>query len=45
MEQNHSPKTLYFGNLKTAVAKEGTDVKYEVVYIEIKDTLENNNNE
>ena len=43
MEKNHAPKTLYFGDIKTAVAKEGTDVKYEVVYIEIKDTLENNN--
>ena len=31
MEQNHSPKTLYFGDLKTAIAKDGTDPKYEVV--------------
>jgi len=43
MEQNHAPKTLYFGDLKTAVAKEGTTIKYEVVYIEIKDNLTNNN--
>ena len=42
MEQNHAPKTLYFGDLKTAVAKEGTNTKYEVVYIEIKDTMVNN---
>ena len=41
MEQNHAPKTLYFGDLKTAVAKEGTTTKYEVVYIEIKDNLVN----
>ena len=41
MEQNHAPKTLYFGDIKTAVAKEGTDTKYEVVYIEIKDNMEN----
>ena len=41
MEQNHAPKTLYFGDLKTAVAKEGTTTKYEVVYIEIKDTMVN----
>jgi hypothetical protein len=41
MEQNHSPKTLYFGDIKTAVAKEGTTTKYEVVYIEIKDNLVN----
>ena len=42
MEQNHAPKTLFFGDIKTAVAKEGTDVKYEVVYIDIKDTMVNN---
>jgi hypothetical protein len=41
MEQNHAPKTLYFGDLKTAIAKEGTTVKYEVVYIEIKDNMVN----
>ena len=43
MEQNHAPKTLYFGDLKTAIAKEGTTTKYEVVYIEIKDNMVNNN--
>jgi len=42
MEQNHSPKTLYFGDVKTAIAKEGTTTKYEVVYVEIKDSLVNN---
>jgi len=42
MEQNHSPKTLYFGNLKTAIAKENKITKYEVVYIEMKDPLVNN---
>ena len=42
MEQNHSPKTLYFGDLKTAVAKEDGVIKYEVVYIDMKDPLENN---
>jgi len=41
MEQNHAPKTLYFGDIKTAIAKEGTTTKYEVVYIEIKDNLVN----
>jgi hypothetical protein len=45
MEQNHSPKTLYFGDVKTAIAKENGTVKYEVVYIEIKDNLVNNNGE
>ena len=41
MEQNHAPKTLYFGDIKTAVAKEGTATKYEVVYVEIKDNMVN----
>ena len=41
MEQNHSPKTLYFGDIKTALAKENGVVKYEVVYLEMKDPLEN----
>ena len=41
MEQNHAPKTLYFGDIKTAIAKEGTTTKYEVVYIEVKDNLVN----
>ena len=45
MEQNHAPKKLYFGDLKTAVAKEGGVTKYEVVYLEIKDKLENDNKE
>ena len=45
MEKNHAPKTLYFGDLKTAVAKEGTTTKYEVVYIEIKDNMENSKGE
>jgi len=45
MEQNHSPKTLYFGDVKTAVAKEGTTTKYEVVYLEVKDMLVNNDGE
>jgi hypothetical protein len=45
MEQNHAPKTLYFGDLKTAIAKEGTTTKYEVVYLEIKDKLENKDGE
>ena len=42
MEQNHAPKKLYFGDVKTAIAKEGTTTKYEVVYIEVKDNLVNN---
>ena len=42
MEYNHAPKTLYFGDLKTAVAKENGVIKYEVVYLEMKDPLVNN---
>ena len=42
MEQNHAPKTLYFGELKTAVAKENNIIKYEVVYLEMTDKLVNN---
>jgi hypothetical protein len=42
MEQNHAPKKLYFGDVKTAVAKEGSTILYEVVYLEVKDPLENN---
>ena len=45
MEQNHAPKTLYFGDLKTATAKEGSTTKYEVVYIEIKDNMMNSEGE
>ena len=41
IEQNHEPKTLYFGDLKTAVAKQDGKVVYEVVYIEMKDPLVN----
>ena len=43
MEQNHAPKKLYFGDIKTAVAKEGTTSKYEVVYLEVKDSMVNKN--
>jgi hypothetical protein len=42
IELNHGPKTLYFGNLKTAVAKIDNEVVYEVVYIEMKDPMTNN---
>ena len=45
MEQNHSPKKLYFGDVKTAIAKEGTTTKYEVVYLEVKDLMVNKNGE
>ena len=42
MEQNHEPKTLYFGDVKTAVAKQNGNTVYEVVYVEMADNLVNN---
>ncbi len=42
MESNHAPITLFFGELKTAVAKQGGTIIYEVVYIDIKDPFVNN---
>ena len=42
MEQNHEPKTLYFGDVKTALAKQNGSTVYEVVYVEMTDTLVNN---
>ena len=41
MSQNHEPKTLYFGDVKTAVAQQNGTSIYEVVYIEMKDNLVN----
>jgi len=45
MEQNHAPKTIYFGDLKTAKAVQDGETKYEVVYIEMKDKLVNKKGE
>lgn len=42
MEQNHEPKTLYFGDIKTAIAKQNGNTVYEVVYVEMADDLVNN---
>ncbi len=42
MEQNHAPKRLRFGDLKTAIAKQDGKIVYEVVYLEMKDELVNN---
>jgi len=42
MTLNHAPVNLYFGEVKTAKAKLGTDVLYEVVYIEMHDPFVNN---
>jgi hypothetical protein len=45
MEQNHAPKTLYFGDIKTAEAKEDGVVKYEVVYVEMIANMVNSKGE
>ena len=42
MEQNHAPITLWFGDIKTAVAKQNGTVLYEVVYIDMIDPFVNN---
>jgi hypothetical protein len=42
MEQNHAPITLYFGEIKSAVAKQNGSTLYEVVYIDIVDPFVNN---
>ena len=41
MRFNHEPKVLYFGDIKTAIAKQNGTVKYEVVYVEMVDNLVN----
>ena len=41
-EHNHAQVTVWFGDIKTAITREGTETKYEVVYIEIKDKFVNN---
>ena len=43
MTLNHAPITLWFGNIKTAVAKQSGTVLYEVVYIDMVDPFVNNN--
>jgi len=43
MELNHAPINLYFGEIKTAVAKQNGTVLYEVVYIDMIDPFVNNN--
>ena len=42
MTLNHAPITLYFGDIKTAVAKQSGTVLYEVIYIEMVDPFVNN---
>jgi hypothetical protein len=42
MELNHAPITLWFGNIKTAVAKQSGTPIYEIVYIDMIDPFVNN---
>ena len=42
MELNHAPINLYFGEIKTAVAKQNGTVLYEVIYLDMKDPFVNN---
>ncbi len=42
MELNHAPITLFFGDIKTAVAKQNGTVIYEVIYLDIVDKFVNN---
>ena len=42
MELNHAPVTLYFGDIKTAEAKQNGTTLYEVIYIDIIDRFVNN---
>ena len=37
MQQKHPVTSVYFGDIKIAVAKQNNTTKYEVVYIEMKD--------
>jgi len=37
MEENHPVTSVYFRDIKTAVAKQNGTVKYEVVYVEMED--------
>jgi hypothetical protein len=43
VQRNYYDRPLYFGEVKSAIAKKGTTVEYEVVYIEINDPYEINN--
>ena len=45
MRLNHEPKMLYFGDIKTAVARQNGVVKYEVVYVELIDNMVNKKGE
>jgi hypothetical protein len=46
IQKYFSRKKLYFGNLKSAIARdEQGDILYEVIYVELVDTLVNNSGE
>jgi len=43
VQRNYYDRPLYFGEVKSAIAKKGTNIEYEVIYIEINDPYEINN--
>jgi len=43
VQKNYYDRPLYFGEVKSAIAKKGTKVEYEVIYVEINDPYEINN--
>jgi len=43
VQRNYYDRPLYFGEVKSAVAKKGSNIEYEVIYIEINDPYEINN--
>lgn len=43
VQRNYYDRPLYFGDVKVAIAKNGDDLEYEVIYVEISDPYEINN--
>lgn len=40
VQRNYYDRPLYFGDVKVAIAKNGNNVEYEVIYVEINDPYE-----
>lgn len=43
VQRNYYDRPLYFGDVKVAIAKNGENLEYEVIYVEINDPYEINN--
>lgn len=43
VQRNYYDRPLYFGEVKSAIAKKGANIEYEVIYVEINDPYEINN--